>query len=79
MGKIFGISDLPISTIMSPFEPIIEFKPPFEDELDYARNSAKNFQQPDVFVSKTPKVKSNPIIKMRNGFGKLMKHFSGKI
>ena len=23
MGKIFGISDLPVSTIMSPFEPIV--------------------------------------------------------
>ena len=39
MGKIFGISDLPISTIMSPFDPIIDFHNPFEDEIDYAIKS----------------------------------------
>ena len=27
MGKVFGISDLPVSTIMSPFEPIKLPKP----------------------------------------------------
>ena len=81
MGKIFGIADLPISTIMSPFEPTVNFQNPFEDELEYAiKNQSRKFQnQTDVYIPKSPKAKSNPIISMRNGFGKLMKHFSKKI
>ena len=81
MGKIFGIADLPVSTIMTPFEPIVEFQKPFEDEFNYAAKTySRNFEQKaDTFVSKKPKVKSNPVIAMRNGFGKLMKHFSKKI
>ena len=81
MGKIFGIADLPISTIMSPFEPILDFRNPYEDEVDYAiKNQRSKIQNTsDVFVSKTPKAKSNPIINRQNGFEKLMKHFSKKI
>ena len=30
MGKIFGISDLPVSTIMTPFEPVKVPLPPLE-------------------------------------------------
>ena len=78
MGKIFGIADLPVSTIMTPFEPLIDFKPPFHDETDFVRENMFNKQQPDTFVSKTRTIKSNPVTKMRNGFGKLMKHFSKK-
>ena len=81
MGKIFGISDLPVSTIMTPFEPLIEFKNPDEPNYQTAlKTHSKKFKnQTDCFVSKTSVPKSNAFIKMRNGFGKLMKHFSGKI
>lgn len=68
MGKIFGISDLPVSTIMSPFEEIKVPKP--KETVVY---KTKHINQ-DAFVSKTKKVVSNPFIKMRNGFGKLMRH-----
>lgn len=80
MGMIFGISDLPVSTIMTPFEPLHDFKPPFEDELDYIRKCKYSNvdNKADTFVTKTAKAKSNPVISMRNGFGKLMKHFSKK-
>lgn len=77
MGKIFGISDLPASTIMTPFEPYI-FKGPAE--VESLQKQSKNFKnKTDAFVSKTSKPKLNPFIKMRNGFGRLMKSFSGKI
>lgn len=81
MGKIFGISDLPVSTIMTPFEPVVEFKNP--NEIDYKtalKSQSKKFEnQKDAFISKESKPKSNPFVKMRNGIGKLMKHISGKI
>jgi hypothetical protein len=81
MGKIFGIADLPVSTIMTPFEPIVEFQKPFEDDFDYATKTyeRKFEQKADTFVSRKPRTQSNPFVKMRNGFGKLMKHFSKKI
>lgn len=81
MGKIFGISDLPVSTIMTPFEPMIDFTYPKETDYQTAlRNQSKKFEnQTDKFVSKTSIPKSNSFIKMRNGIGKLMRHFSGKI
>ena len=40
MGKIFGISDLPVSTIMTPFEPIIVHKDP----------TSENIEKPDKIV-----------------------------
>lgn len=81
MGKIFGISDLPVSTIMTPFAPQMDFKPPCKGELDYAikNQTRKHEHQVDKFISKEAKPKSNPFISMRYGFGKLMKHFSKKI
>ena len=81
MGKIFGISDLPVSTIMTPFEPIVKFENPTEIDYQTAlKSQTKKFEnQADTFISKTSKSKSNPFIKMRNGVGRLMKHFSGKI
>ena len=81
MGKIFGIADLPVSTIMTPFAPQMDFRPPYQDELDYAiKNQTKKHEnQADKFISKEAKPKSNPFLSMRNGFGKLMKHFSKKI
>lgn len=81
MGKIFGIADLPVSTIMTPFEPMHDFRPPYEDEIDDIRKMRfSNIEnKADTFVSKTANPKANPIIRMRNGFGKLMKHFSIKL
>lgn len=74
MGKIFGISDLPVSTIHSTLQ-----APNYEMITE---NTGKLIPKPehnlsDKFVSTQKTVtKSNPIIKMRNGIGKLMKHFS---
>lgn len=71
MGKIFGISDNPVSTINSALTPL-RIKPPkqFYTELPKNTNTA------DKFVSKERQAASNPFVKMRNGFGKLMAHFS---
>ncbi len=76
MGKIFGISDLPVSTIMTPFEPIIDFKPQYKKTKTVLVD-----QKPDVFIptTKLPKKNSKSFVNMRNGFGKLMKHFSKKL
>lgn len=73
MGKIFGISDLPVSTITSVFEEIKVPKP--KATREYKTTPIAN----DTFVYKKRKAVSNPFIKMKNGFGKLMKHFSKKI
>lgn len=71
MGKIFGISDNPVSTIHSAlngtqFEPITHY---------YIRKVQFPDVKVDTFVSKEAKPVSNPFVKMRNGFGKLMAHF----
>lgn len=72
MGKIFGISDLPVSTIESALEGRV-YKP----VKRVARAVKAGFSESvDTFVSKNKKEVSNPIIKMRNGIGKLMSHFS---
>ena len=71
MNKIFYISKLPVSTIASAIEPMRTSAP----EVKYINNK-NNLITRDKFVSKTKKSESNPFIKMRNGFGKLMKHFS---
>lgn len=71
MGKIFGISDNPVSTIGSVIKPF---------RLEAPKISCvelpKNANTCDKFVAKERKHVSNPFIKMRNGFGKLMAHFS---
>lgn len=72
MGKVFGISDLPVSTIMSPFKPTELLTPKFT----YIR-TPKNELSKDTFVSNERTYYSNAILKMRNGFGKLMSHLSG--
>lgn len=70
MGKIFGISDLPVSTIESALEGI-HYKP-----IKRVPTPIQKSNPPiDTFVAKERKEVSNPIIKMRNGFGKLMAHF----
>ena len=72
MGKIFGISDNPVSTIGSVLKPIAYKEPVRYPE----RNLFAKSNQPDKFVSSEKPHTSNPILKMRNGIGKLMSHFS---
>lgn len=76
MGKIFGISNNPVSTIESAIglnpikiEPSVVIMPV---KIGYKHDNV------DKFVSKKKTNCSNPFIKMRNGFGKLMAHFSHK-
>lgn len=75
MGRIFGISDLPVSTIMTPFEPI-EVPKLNNKTVNSTHRATKKLVSSDKFISKSRNSKSNAFIKMRNGFGKLMKHFS---
>ena len=65
MGKIFGISDLPVSTIMTPFEHI-KLAKQYPTKILNSQNLA------DRFVSSNKKNVTN------NGIGKLIAHF-GKI
>jgi len=75
---IFGIADLPVSIPTSPFEPVINFCNPYDNEIDKAIINQNRFQkQGDVFIPKSPKVKPNNSI--RNGLDKLMNHFSKRI
>lgn len=70
MGKIFGISDNPVSTIGSALKPM---------ELDvpkHVKEVIRNVDSTDKFISKEKLNKPNAFIKMRNGIGRLMSHFS---
>ena len=70
MGKIFGISDLPVTTIKSPLEPI---EIPSQQIQKVVKKYYKNIPTSDYFSSSTPKAQpANPIIKKRFGIGKLM-------
>ena len=72
MGKIFGISDLPVSTI----DKVLSGAPiyrPMERKI-----IRKVSYQPDEFVKKTTKQAPKSFVAMRNGIGKLMSHFSKK-
>lgn len=71
MGRIFGISDLPVSTIDKALEPL-KFKSP----KIYPLKPAKLYEA-DKFISVEKAAISNPFVKMRNGIGRLMSHFSG--
>ena len=73
MGKIFAISDLPVSHIMSVFEPI-RIEPPVFTNI----HKVKYPDVKDTFISSNPVVKNNPVLKMRYGIGKLMAHFQHK-
>ncbi len=73
MGKIFGISDNPVSTIDKAIQPLI-LKGPKVSRI----KPPKNQTQVDKFVSKDKQHTSNPFVKMRNGIGRLMSHFSKK-
>ena len=80
MGKIFGISDLPVSTIMSVFEPVEVPKPQESRGLETAMQKAKKVgEQLDTVVLPRTAKKTKSVIGMRFGFGKLMKHFSKRI
>jgi len=65
MGKIFGISDNPVSTISSSLTPVSLEAPKL-----YEKVLPKNYN-----IKEKPH-NANPIIAMRNGIGKLMSHFS---
>lgn len=71
MGKIFGISDNPVSTIDNVIKPLIYRKPNI-----YVTNLSKNQNTRDSFVAVKKSDKSNMFVKMRNGIGKLLPHFS---
>ena len=76
MGRIFGISDNPVSTIESALglRPIkIKNSSVIKPIKVYDKDN-----NVDKFVSKERLNSSNPFVKMRNGFGKLMAHFSHK-
>ena len=76
MGKIFGISDLPVSTIMTPFNPII-LQPKVQEIKNTEKLAKKQCIMQDKFISqKFTKVRK--FTDMKNGFGKLMSHFSKK-
>ena len=70
MGKIFGISDLPVTTIKSPLDPI---KIPSQQISGSIKRNYKNLPISDSYTSHSPKTQTaNPIIKKRFGIGKLM-------
>ncbi len=73
MGKIFGISDNPVSTIDKALKPLTYKKP-----VESVKTLPKAQDTADKFVSSEKTHTSNPFIKMRNGIGKLMAHFSKK-
>ena len=61
MGKIFGISDLPVSTIMSPFEHI-SLKQPEQLGVKISEGAVDN-----KFVRRIPSRKSSIIFNILNG------------
>lgn len=74
MGSIFGISDLPVSTIYTATRIGGGMDLP-EPLLFVEKKAPKISSEVDKFVAQNP-AKSNPVIKQRNGIGKLMSHFS---
>ena len=69
MGKIFGISNNPVSTIESALK-TMRVEPPKVEPKTIIRNPA------DKFVPVEKQKESNAFVKMRNGIGRLMSHFS---
>jgi hypothetical protein len=67
MGKIFGISDNPVSTIESALRGQHSVEPPFPREIVKSKNIPA-----DKFVKSGKKVASNPVIKMRNLVRKML-------
>ncbi len=77
MGKIFGISDLPVSTIESTLRGTVYEPPKTYVVKPLIKQNAQNIST--KISNANNKNISNYFIKMRNGFGKLMKHFSKKV
>jgi hypothetical protein len=82
MGKIFGISNLPVSHFMSPFE-ANSIKTVYNDVPRNVANKTQamhNAMPVDSvnLSTKVPSTSSNPVIKMRNGIGKLMNSIHSK-
>ncbi len=73
MGKIFGISDNPVSTIGGSLNPVT-----YEKKEQPVTIINKQINKADKFVPSEKLPKSNSFVKMRNGVGKLMSHFSKK-
>ncbi len=67
MGKIFGISDLPVSTIMSPFEPV--YRAPVK--YDVPKYTIKSLVGADTY--KAPDILTSTLVKARQNVYKLMK------
>ena len=65
---------------MTPFEPIIIPPDPALKEIEQATKIANEYRiTEDRFTPKEfTRAKSPRFINMKSGFGKLMKHFSGK-
>ena len=77
MGSIFGISDLPVSTINSAVQIGGGMDVPKPENQYSGSVKLEKAPETDKFVSKQKRLNfSNPVIKMRNGIGKLMSHFS---
>ncbi len=72
MGKIFGISDNPVTTIESSLK-VLDRVP---GGKIYPKEIKPNYTVKDSFVSKEKAKQPNAFVKMRNGIGKLMVHFS---
>lgn len=72
MGKIFGISDNPVSTISSALKTTASVEPP----KIFPTKVLKNIDTSDKFISIEKTNTSNAFVKMRNGIGRLMSHFS---
>ena len=77
MSKIFGLSDLPISTIESALRGTVYEPPKIYPSKPQLRQGFHN--TPIKPVAQNKKVISNGVVKMRNGIGKLMQHFSKKV
>ncbi|MBO8431541.1 hypothetical protein IAC76_09160 [Spirochaetes bacterium] len=74
MGKIFGISDNPVSTIESALKPLeLKVEPSNIYPVKYLN---RDTDKTDKFISKEKQNKPNAFIRMRNGIGRLMSHFS---
>ena len=69
MGKIFGISDNPVSTIETALKGYHSVEPPFPREILKNKEIAA-----DKFICSSKKNISNPMIKMRNMVRKMLSH-----
>ena len=72
MPKIFNISSNPVSTIESALKGMHSVEAPVRK----VERSLISEVSKDVNIVAKKEATSNPFIRMRNGFGKLMSHFS---